>query len=184
MMLNFIIILAIIAIGAWLSNILLVVEARVSQTRGRVRSARGTVDKLDHTIKRLHRDEEKLHEEIETLMRETLELRKDQTEVQNRLAAAQSRRRPQILILTDRRNPNDKEWLVTVVNPQIGEIDAAHPLAVEWARGREYLVWAESERDASERANRRFSARPGYQVKSVVAVKTDLYSSAPAKTAA
>ncbi|WP_298372260.1 hypothetical protein [Azospirillum sp.] len=184
MMLNFIIILAIIAIGAWLSNILLVVESRVSQTRNRVRGARGTVDKLDHAIRRLRRDEEKLHEEIETLMRETLELRRDQTEVQNRLAAAQSKRRPQILILTDRRNPNDKEWLVTVVNPQIGEIDAGHPLASEWARGRDYLVWAESERDASERANRRFSARPGYQVKSVAPVKTDLYSSNPAKTAA
>lgn len=177
-MLNFIIVLAIIAIGAWLSNILLVVESRVSQTRNRVRGARGTVDKLDHAIKRLHRDEEKLHEEIETLTRETVELRKDQVEVQNRLAAAQSRRRPQVLVLSDRRNPNDKEWLVTVVNPQIGEIDASHPLASEWTRGREYLVWAETERDATERANRRFSAKPGYQVKSVAAVKTDLYSSA------
>jgi len=184
MMINFIIILAIIAIGAWLGNVLLTVEARVSQTRNRVRGARDKLDKLDGNIRRLHREEEKLHAEIEELMRETVELRRAQTDVQQRLSEAQAKRRPQILILTDRRNPNDKEWLVTVVNQQIGEIDAGHPLAVDWARGREYLVWAESEREAAERANRRFGARPGYQVKSVTAVKEDLYSGNAARSAA
>jgi len=184
MMINFIIILAIIAIGAWLGNVLLSVEARVSQTRNRVRGTRDKLDKLDGNIRRLHREEEKLHAEIEELMRETVELRKNQADVQRRLSEAQSRSRPQILILTDRRNPGDKEWLVTVVNQQIGEIDAAHPLAVEWARGRTYLVWADSDREAAERANRRFSARPGYQVKSVAAAKDDLYSGGAARSAA
>jgi len=184
MMINFIIVLAIVAIGAWLGNILMSVEQRVSQARQRVRGVRNTLDKLDATIHRLHREEENLHAEIEELTREMVELRKKQVEVQQRLTEAQSKRRPQILILTDRRNPGDKEWLVTVVNQQIGEIDAAHPLAVEWARGRQYLVWAESDREAGERANRRFSARPGYQVKSVAAVKDDLYSANPAQSAA
>jgi len=184
MMINFIIVLAIVAIGAWLGNVLLTVESRVSLTRSRVRGTRGTLDKLDGNIRRLRREEETLHAEIEELMRETVELRKAQTEAQRRLSEAQGRRRPQILILTDRRNPNDKEWLVTVANPQIGEIDANHPLAVEWARGREYLVWADSEREAAERATRRFSTRPGYQVKAVAAVKTDLYATDPARSAA
>ncbi len=183
-MVNFIIILAIIAIGAWLGNVLLTVEARVSQTRNRVKGAQNKLDRLDGNIKRLHREEEKLHGELEELMREMMELRKSQTDVQRRLSEAQAKHRPQIMILTDRRNPTDKEWLVTVVNQQIGEIDATHPLAVEWSRGRTYLVWAESEREAGERANRRFSARPGYQVKSVVAVKEDLYTSSPARNAA
>ncbi len=184
MMINFIIILGIIAIGAWLGNVLLSVEQRVSQARQRVRGVRGTLDKLDATIHRLHREEESLHGEIEELVRDMVELRKKQVEVHQRLTEAQNRRRPQILILTDRRNPGDKEWLVTMVNQQIGEIDAAHPLAVEWARGRDYLVWAESEREAAERASRRFSARPGYQVKSVAAVKEDLYSASAARNAA
>lgn len=184
MMINFIIVLAIVAIGAWLGNILMSVEQRVSQARQRVRGVRNTLDKLDATIHRLHREEENLHAEMEELTREMVELRKKQGEAQQRLTEAQSKRRPQILILTDRRNPGDKEWLVTVVNQQIGEIDAAHPLAVEWARGRQYLVWAESDREASERANRRFSARPGYQVKSVAPVKDDLYSANPAQSAA
>lgn len=184
MMINFIIVLAIVAIGAWLGNILMNVEQRVSQARQRVRGVRNNLDKLDANIHRLHREEENLHAEIEELTQEMVELRKKQVEVQQRLTEAQSKRRPQILILTDRRNPGDKEWLVTVVNQQIGEIDAAHPLAIDWARGRQYLVWAESDRDAAERANRRFSARPGYQVRSVAAVKEDLYSASPAQSAA
>ena len=184
MMINFIIVLAIVAIGAWLGNILMSVEQRVSQARQRVRGVRNNLDKLDATIHRLHREEENLHAEIEELTRDMVELRKKQVEVQQRLTEAQSKRRPQILILTDRRNPGDKEWLGTVENQQIGEIDAAHPLAVDWARGREYLVWAESDREAAERASRRFSARPGYQVRSVVPVKEDLYSANPARSAA
>lgn len=184
MMINFLIILGIIAIGAWLGNVLLTVEARVSQTRSRVKGARGALDKLDGNIRRLHRDEERLNKEMEDLLQEVTELRRKQSEVQRTLTEAQAKRRPQLLILTDRRNPTDKEWLVTVINSQIGEIDAGHPLAVEWARGRNYLVWAESEREASERTSRRFSARPGYQIKSVVAVKEDIYNAPTAKTAA
>lgn len=184
MMINFIIVLAIVAIGAWLGNLLLAVEQRVSQSRLRVRGVRSNLDKLDATIHRLHREEEALHAEIGELVRGMVELRGKQAEVQQRLTEAQSKRRPQILILTDRRNPGDKEWLVSVVNQQIGEIDAAHPLAAEWARGRTYLVWAESDREAAERANRRFSARPGYQVRSVTPVKENLYSASPARSAA
>ena len=184
MMINFIIVLAIVAIGAWLGNVLMTVEQRVSQARQRVRGVRNRLDKLDATIHRLHREEENLHAEIEELTRDIVELRKKQVEVQQRLTEAQQKRRPQILVLTDRRNPGDKEWLVTVVNQQIGEIDATHPLAVEWARGRNYLVWAESDREAAERANRRFSARPGYQVRSVAPVKEDLYGPSAARSAA
>lgn len=184
MMMNFLIVVAIVAIAAWLGNVMLAVEIRVSATRNRVHGTRDKLGRIDAVLHRLRREEETLHAEIETLMRETVELRKSQAEVQGRLSEAQGRKRPQVLILTDRRNPNDKEWLVTVANPQIGEIDGAHPLAAEWARGREYLVWAESEREAAERANRRFSARPGYQVKAVRAVKEDLYATGTARDAA
>lgn len=184
MMINFLIILAIIAIGAWLGNVLLLAEGAMAQSRSRVRAARDTTGKLEATLSRLQREEEALSKEIETILAETVEARKKQSDIQRRLAEAKSRRRPQMLILTDRRNPNDKEWLVTVVNTQIGEIDAMHPLAVEWARGREYLVWAESEREASERTARRFSARPGYQIRSVTAVKENLYAPAADRSAA
>lgn len=177
MTLNFLIILVIIALAAWLGNVLLSLEAIVAQSRTRVKAARESVAKLESTLKRLQRDEDAANKETDELLNDMMALRKKQAEVQQRLAEEQGKRKPRLLILSDRRNPSDKEWLVVVSNTQIGEVDASHPLAQDWARGREYLVWAETDRDASERAQRRFNARPGYNVRSVQPVKEDLYPS-------
>lgn len=177
MTLNFLIILVIIALAAWLGNVLLSLEAIVGQSRTRVKAARESIAKLEAGMKRLQRDEENANKETDDLLNDMIALRKKQAEVQQKLAEEQAKRKPRLLILSDRRNPSDKEWLVVVTNTQIGEVDASHPLAQEWARGREYLVWAETDRDAAERAVRRFSARPGYAVRSVQPVKEDLYPS-------
>lgn len=175
MMVNALIIVVIVALAAWLGNVLMSVEAVLGQSRARVRATKDSISKLESTMRRLQREEENLTKEIEELNDGIGTARRKQNEVQQKLTEAQSRRRPRLLILSDRRNANDKEWLVTVSNGQIGEVDAHHPLAVEWARGREYLVWAESDREAAERAMRRFNARPGYAVKSVAAIKEELY---------
>lgn len=177
MTLNFLIILIIIALGAWLGNVLLSLETIVGQSRTRVKAARDSISKLEATLKRQQREEETVNKETDELLNEMIALRKKQADVQQKLSEEQAKRRPQLLILSDRRNPGDKEWLVTVANSQIREVDASHPLAAEWARGREYLVWAETDRDASERALRRFSARPGYSIRNVAPVKEDLYPS-------
>ncbi|WP_029007067.1 hypothetical protein [Azospirillum halopraeferens] len=177
MMVNFLIILVIVAVAAWLGNVLLTVEAATSQVRARVRNTRETVSKLEVTIRRLKRDEEETLKEIRELGDEIVAARRKQSEAQARLTEAQSRRRPSLIILSDRRNPSDKEWTVTVTNSQIREVDASHPLAQEWALGRDFLVWAESEREAGERARRRFDARPGYAVKAVAPAKEDLFPS-------
>lgn len=176
MMINFMIVLVIMALAAWLGNLLLAVEAAAAQTRARVRSAKEGVARLENALKKLHKEEEGLIGEIDETGRGMLEVRRRQAETQQRLAEAQAKRRPRLLILTDRRNPGDKEWIVIVANPQIAEIDASHPLASEWQRGREYLVWAEGEKQAVERVERRFSARPGFSVRSVSLVKEDLYN--------
>ena len=183
MTLNFLIILVIIALAAWLGNVLLSLEAVLAQSRTRIKGAKESISKLESTIKKLQRDEESANKETDELLNDMMALRKKQADVQQKLSEEQAKRRPRLLILSDRRNPSDKEFLVTVANTQIGEVDASHPLAGEWARGREYLVWAETDRDAQERALRRFSARPGYSVRSVQPVKEDLYPtgrSAPA----
>lgn len=183
MTLNFLIILVIIALAAWLGNVLLSLESILGQSRTRVKAARESISKLESAIKRQQRDEEAANKETDELLNEMMALRKKQAEVQQKLSEEQAKRRPRLLILSDRRNPGDKEWLVTVFNTQIGEVDGHHPLAGEWARGREYLVWAETDRDASERALRRFSARPGYHVRNVAPVKEDLYPSGRAAAA-
>lgn len=185
-MINFLIILVIIALAAWLGNVLLSVEATVAASRTRVRGAKESIGKIEATMAKLQREEEKINKEIDEITNSLIDSRRKQSEVQVKLAEAQAQRRPRLLILSDRRNNGDKEWLVTVVNTQIREVDANHPLAAEWAAGRDYLVWAESDRDAAERAQRRFSARPGYSIKSVGPVRDELYPSSrpPAAAAA
>lgn len=183
MMINVLIVLGIVAIGAWLGNILLAVEGKVAQIRNRVRSAKDRLGGMEAAIHRLRQEEQALVKDIEGLNDDTLALRRKQSEVLHRLAEEQARRRPRLLILNDRRDPGDREWIVTVVNQRIGEIDAAHPLAAEWAKGREYLVWAGGEREAAERANRRFGVRPGYQVRSVAAAGDELHSGPAARPA-
>ncbi len=175
MTLNFLIILVIIALAAWLGNVLLALESVVGQSRTRVKAAREAISKLEATIKRHQREEDAANKETDGVLNDMMALRKKQADVQQKLSEEQGKRRPRLLILSDRRNSGDKEWLVTIANTQIGEVDGSHPLAGEWARGREYLVWAETDRDAAERALRRFSARPGYSVRGVAPVKEDLY---------
>lgn len=183
MMLNFLIIVVIVALAAWLGNVLIAMEKMSAQSRARVRGVRDTVSRLEITLARLQNDEEALLKEIDGTGDEMAVLRQRQAEVQQKLAEAQSRKRPRILILSDRRNPGDKEWLVTVANPQIREVEAGHPLAQEWLLGRDYLVWASGEKEAGTRALRRFSARPGYVVKKVMAAREDLFqTSRPAAT--
>lgn len=177
-MINFLIILAIVALAAWLGNLLLAVEVAVSQARARVRSVKDSASRLEGTITRLQREEENLNKEIAEIGEKLVAQRRKQSEVQQALAEATQTRRPRLLILSDRRNANDKEWLVVVVNSQIAEIDASHPLAQDWRAGREYLVWAETDREAAERATRRFNARPGFSVRSVQPFKEGLFHSA------
>lgn len=180
MMMNFLIIVVIIALAAWLGNVLIAMEHMLAQSRARVRGVRDTVGRLEITLARLQGEEEAILKEIEKTGDEIADLRQRQVEVQQKLVEAQSRRRPRLLILSDRRNPGDREWLVTVTNPQIREVEAGHPLAQEWLVGRDYLVWADGEREAATRALRRFSARPGYTVKKVAPLKEDLFGSARA----
>lgn len=178
MMINFLIVLAIVALAAWLGNLLLAVEAAVSQARARVRSVKDAAGRLEGTIVRLQREEEAINKEIAEIGESLMAQRRKQSEVQQALVEATQKRRPRLLILSDRRNPNDREWLVVVTNSQIAEIDGSHPLAQEWRTGREYLVWAESDREAAERAARRFNAKPGFAVRSVQPIKENLFGGA------
>jgi hypothetical protein len=182
-MINLLIILIIIAAVSLLGNILMTIQARMTSARARVRGAKDNSARLHARLQRGKRDGENVAKEMEEQARSIAALRQTLQDAQARLAEAQSRRRPQLLIFSDRRTGLDKEWLVTVVNTQIGDVEASHPLAAEWAQGREYLVWAETDRDAHDRVQRRFGARPGYSVKSVVAVKEDLLSPRPAVAA-
>lgn len=180
MMINFLLIVLIIAVAAWLSNGMLNLERALTQARAKVRASHDSVARLEDGLKRLRHEADKVTEEMELLNQEEETAKNRLAEAQRRMTELQAVVRQRLLILSDRRDSSDKEWIVTVANPQIGEIDASHPYGQEWARGREYLVWASGEREASERTMRRFSARPGFVVRSVVQAPENLYSSGPA----
>jgi hypothetical protein len=184
MMVNFLIIVLIIAVAAWISNGLLNLEKALSAAKGRVRASNDSIAKLEDALKRVEADADRIIKETEDLNEEEAGLRAKAQDAQRRLAEIQAKVRPKLIILSDRRDSGDKEWVVTVANPQIGEIDTSHPLAQEWSRGREFLVWASGEREAGERTLRRFSARPGFVIRSVVQAPENLYTSGPGSRSA
>lgn len=175
-MINFLIIVLIIAVAAYLSNALMGLDRAISAVKARIRASNDTVARLEEGLVKINGDCAKITKEVEDIDKEEVQLRGKLQESQRKLLDMQSRTRQQLLILSDRREAGDKEWIVTVTNQQIGEIDASHPYAQEWMRGREYLVWATGDREAAERTMRRFSARPGFQVRGVVPAGDDVYA--------
>lgn len=176
MMLNFLLIVVIIAVAAWLSNGLLSLERALSAAKARIRASNDSVVRLEDALERVRREIEKMTDEMGQLDEEETKYRLKLQDAQKRLAESQAKVRQRLLILSERRDNGDKDWVVTLANPQIGEIDASHPLGQEWARGRDYLVWASGEREAGERAMRRFSARPGFIVRSVALAPETIYT--------
>jgi chromosome segregation ATPase len=177
---SFLLILAILALVAWLGNQSMTLSEKVREARTRTRAVRDQVERLEAAIERIHKESTEVDKEIAAIGDELVSLRQAHEESQRRLTIAAAKIRRRLLILSDRRVPGDHEWVVTVTNLRIGEIDGTNSLADEWTRGRDYLVWAETDKDASERALRRFSARPGFVIKSVEPVKEDLYRTAMA----
>lgn len=176
MMVNFLLIVLIIAVAAWISNALLGLEQALSAARARVKASNDTVSKLEDALGRVRHEEEKIIAEMTEMEKEEATAKIRQTEAQRKLSEAQAKKRQKLLIISDRRDAGDKEWIVVVANPQIGEIDGSHPYAQDWSRGREYLVWASGEREASERTLRRFSARPGFVIRSVTPANESVYT--------
>lgn len=175
MSVNFLLILAILALLSWGANHFMALASGIREVQARVRSARDQIERYEHAIERLRHEADSLEKDILKEGEALVELRQSHQEAQQQLSVAAAKRRRRLLIISDRRTSSDHEWLVVITNPRFAEIDASNPLAEEWTKGREYLVWAENEKEAAERTLRRFSARPGYSVKSVDPVHEDFY---------
>lgn len=177
---NVLLILAIVALGAVLANQGMALSMAVKEAHARTKAVREQSERLQQAIENFKKECDHIEKEMAETGAGMGALRQSHDEARVRLTDAAGRTRRRLMILSDRRGPHDLEWIVTVTNTRIGEVDSSNPLAAEWAKGRLYLVWAESDRDAGERAARRFSARPGYAVKSVEQVTENLYPARPA----
>ena len=176
-MTTLLIMVIIVVLGTWLISLVAQFRRAVLAARRRGLSAQEKERRLTQMIEAMQAEEQVLYKRIEdqrnanAVTEKTLETTR--IEAARRLAAGRNR----LLVLHGRRSPGDKEWIVTVVNPTLLKQDPPHPLAQEWATGRDYLVFARTDHEARDRALRRFSTRPGTAIKAVVPAREDLFHS-------
>ncbi|MBI1208553.1 MAG: hypothetical protein GC191_14875 [Azospirillum sp.] len=175
MIVDLFILVIVLGLVSWLVNKITEIEVATREARRRVRIAKVSENRLHATLDKLKDDEARLNKEIEELSQAGDELRQTQMNAKAALEAAKATRRPRFLILHERRNSGDREWVVTLTNATIAEVDASHPLGKEWLDGRDFLVFARTDEDAAQRAIRRFSARPGFAVKAVAPLPPGIF---------
>jgi len=158
----------VLGLVVWLISRLMEVEAAASRVRRRVRQAKANHVRLKDQIGRFGDDRQRLEQELKELERQSAELKQEHAGAKQALEQALALKRPRLVVLSDRRNNGDKAFVVTLALPTLAELDRSHPHLKEWLDGRPYLVFAKTSTDAHDRALRRFSAKPGVVVKSVV----------------
>ncbi len=165
----------VIVLAAWLISLIAQFQREVRAARRRGQAAIEKEQRLGQTIEAMLAEERSLGQKIENQKNANLQI--DRTleslriEAANRLSVGRNR----ILVLHVRRNPGEKDWIVTLVCPMTPKTESSHPLAREWASGRDYLVFAKTELEAREKALRRFSNKHGITAKSVVAAPNELF---------
>jgi len=172
------ILMIVLVLTAWLGGLMVQLEREISAARRRGRAARDKEQKLSEMIENMLAEETSLRQRIADQEQANEEIRHRVDRARTDLTTRQTTGKSRLLVLNARRRPADKDWIVTLVNPTQGRIDASQPLAQEWAAGRDYLVFAQTEQDARERALRRFASRPGVAVKASGPAPIDLYNTA------
>ena len=174
-MTSLLILVIVVVLTAWLISLMAQFRREVNTARRRGLTARERERRLNQTIEGLMVDEKVLTQRIEDQIRANAEIDKTVEATRTEAAARVAAGRNRLLVLHGRRSPGDKEWIVSVVNPTLLKQDPPHPLAQEWAAGRDYLVFARTDHEARDRALRRFSVKPGTTVRVVVPAPHDLF---------
>lgn len=87
-------------------------------------------------------------------------------ELEQRLKAAGAADR-RVYVLDDRRTNTDGTWILRIVNLEYSkrvnpDLD---PVALDsWKRGRRFLVWAQDEKKAREKANSKYPEQKGFAI--------------------
>ncbi len=165
----------VVVLSTWLVSLVAQFRREVGTARRRGMSAREKERRLNQMIEAMLAEEKTLGQRIEDQQRANAEMEKTLEATRAEAAARAAAGRNRLLVLHGRRAPGDKEWIVTMVNTTYLKQDPPHPLAQEWANGRDYLVFARTDHEARDRAVRRFSTKPGTTVKAVVPAPHDLF---------
>ncbi len=173
-MTNLVILIIILVLTGWLGGLVIQFGKEVTSARRRYRSATDKERKLQGMIEAMLAEEQALtvanaeNESANAALQAEIEATR--TGVSKRMATGGKR----LLVMTARRQPGDREWLITLANPTHARNEPQPALVQEWTAGREYLVYARTEMEAQERALRRYNTRSGIVIKSIVAAPADL----------
>ncbi len=174
-MTSLLILVIVVVLLAWLISLVAQFQREVKSVKRRGRTAEDKESRLKHTIEAMLVEETSLGQRIEDQKRANLQIDKTletvRVEAADRLATGRNR----LLVLHVRRNPGEKDWIVNLINPTLPKQDPTHPLAHEWAVGRDYLVFAKTEQEAREKAMRRFSNKHGTTVRSAAPAPHELF---------
>ena len=169
------VILIAMLLATWLFSLVVQFRREVMTVRRRGKAAIEKELRLKQMIDAMETEEKALEQRIENQLHTNDTLEKTLTNTQVEAANRQAAGRNRLLLLGSRRVAGEKDWIVTLTNPTLLKLEPPPPLAQEWANGRDYLVFAKSETEAREKAQRKFSIKPGTVVKSAVPAPPDLY---------
>jgi hypothetical protein len=178
---NLLVLVIVLVLTAWLGSLLIQFEREVAAARRRTRTAWDKVEKLETLIAQLQTEEASLTEQLAHQSTTISGLQHQVSAIQTELAALRATGGNRLLVLSSRRNPGDRDWIVTLSNPAATNDGTARTLAKEWLVGREYLVFAKSDPEARERALRRFASRPAMIVKACHPAPATTFTSSSAQ---
>jgi hypothetical protein len=159
---------------AWFGGLAFQFLREIAKARWRCRTASERERKILAMIKNMLDEEKSLYQQIKEQTEANLKLQNEVNALRSNLMKQQTINNKRLLVINGRRQVGDKDWIVTLANPTPLRPDS-HPTVIqEWARGRDYLLWARTEGEARERALRRFHTRPGTILKGIIAAPPDL----------
>ena len=173
------VLIIVLVLTAWLGSLVVQLEREITRARRRGYAAEEKERRIQLMIDNMLSEERTLTQQLNEQNRANAEAKKVIESLRTELAERQRGGRQRLLVMNPRRQPGDREWIATLINPTLKSVDPTQPLAEEWAEGRNYLVFARSENEARERTSRRFANRPGVSIKSVVAAPDDIFNAPP-----
>jgi hypothetical protein len=161
-------------LSTWFGGLAVQLWREIAEARGRRRLAWTKEQKLLTMIQRMLEEEKALTRQIDDETEADTKLQNQLNSVRGDTVKRQASGGKRLLVVNSRRQSADRDWIVTLACPTPARPDSHPAVTQEWARGRDYLIWARTEFEARERALRRFHNRPDMVVKAITAAPPDL----------
>ncbi len=163
-----------VILTAWFGGLGVRLWREITEARARCRAAWTKEQRLLTAIERMLDEEKALTGQIYDLTEAGTKLQGQMESLRSDALKRKTSGSKRLLVINTRRQPADRDWIVTLVCLTPARPDSHPAVTQEWTRGRDYLVWARTEAEARERALRRFHTRPDMVVKASAAAPPEL----------